>query len=229
MKVEELMQRDVVTVTPGTSLKVVAGLLLELRISGLPVVDADGEVLGVISEGDIVAKEQGTALASPHRLRWLFRGDERGGDRRDARDAGDAMSAPAITVDPLRSIADAARLMTEHGVKRLPVVSQGKLVGIVTRSDLVRAFTRTDAEIELEIRDDVLLGSLWIDPTRVRLTVTNGEVTLDGRLETRTQAEILAAYVARVPGVVSVDDSLLTWAVDDLSRRSADPAAFWPA
>jgi CBS domain-containing protein len=229
MKVEQLMQRDVVTVSPGTTLKAVARLLVERRISGLPVVDDSGEVLGVVSAGDIVAKEQGAGPMKAHRLRWLFRGDERAPAKRELRDAGDAMSTPAITVGPLRSVADAARLMTEHGIKRLPVVSGGKLIGIVTRSDLVRAFTRTDAELEQEIRDDVLLGSLWIDPTRVQLIVSNGEVKLEGRLETRTQAEILAAYVARVPGIVSVDDSLLSWAADDLARRPEDPTVYWPA
>ncbi len=229
MKVEQIMQRDVITVTPSTSLKTVARLLVDRGVSGCPVVDDAGVVIGVISECDIVVKEQGVTPTRAHRLSWLFRADKRGSARGGARVTGDVMSTPALTVDPRRSVADAARLLTEHGVKRLPVVSGGKLVGIVTRSDLVRAFTRSDPELLREIREDVLLGSLWIDPTRVLITVTNGEVTLEGRLETRTQAEILTSSAARVPGVVSVDDSRLAWVVDDLANRSPEPSLYWPA
>src|SRR5206468_3331938 len=110
--------------------------------------------------------------------------------------------------------------MVEKGINRLPVVSGGRLVGIITRADLVRAFHRPDEEIDREIRDDVLLNTLWIDPKRVSISVSNGEVSLTGEVETRTQAELVEAYVRRVPGVVDVH-SKLEWSVDDLARRAS--------
>ena len=113
--------------------------------------------------------------------------------------------------------------MTENGIKRLPVVdSHGTLIGIVTRADLVRAFARPDHEIEREIREDVILRSLWIEAPSVVVRVERGEVRLSGRLERRADAELLEQFVARVPGVVSVH-STLRWRWDDrkASREGA--------
>jgi CBS domain-containing protein len=217
--VEDVMRRDVVTVSPRAPLKDVARLLVEHGISGLPVVNAKLRVLGVVSEGDIVFKERGVAQPDGHAYNWLFGPDERAALKREARTAVEAMTTPAVTIEPQRSVAEAARLMVERSVNRLPVVSGGKLVGIVTRADLVRAFARSDEEIEREIRDDVLLHTLWIHPRYVRIAVADGEVVLDGQVDTRTDAELVAAYVARVPGVVAVDDSRLGWRHDDLARR----------
>src|SRR5689334_6599668 len=113
------MSRPVSRVAPETPLKEVARILSVERISGVPVVEHGG-VVGVVSEADIVRIEQGDPI-----------------EQVEPRTAGDAMSAPAVTIGPGRSAADAARLMTEKGVKRLPVVLRGELVGIVSRSDLV--------------------------------------------------------------------------------------------
>ena len=148
------------TVEPLTPLKEVARLLVERRVSGVPVVDDDGTVVGVVSEGDILVKErdrQSPASLLGHLLEW----DEGNRLRREARDAADAMTGPAVTIRPSRSVSEAASLMLDRSVNRLPVVDQhGKLVGIVTRADLVRAFARSDEEIEREIREDVIVRSL---------------------------------------------------------------------
>jgi CBS domain-containing protein len=220
MKVEDLMTGDVRTVSPDTSLKDVAEVLSGNRVSGLPVVDADGRVLGVVSEADILRKEQGRGGRRGGVLGWLLDHDEPD-PRLEARTAGEAMTSPALTIEPGRPAAEAARLMVEKQINRLPVVAEGRLVGIVTRADLVRAFHRPDEEVEREIRDDVLLSTLWIDPSRVSISVSNGEVSLSGKVETRTQAELVEAYVRRVPGVVDVH-SELTWTVDDLARRTGE-------
>jgi CBS domain-containing protein len=218
MRVEHLMTKDVVTVAPDAPLKQVAAILSDCGISGLPVCDPDGRVVGVVSEADILRKEQGIAPSRGSVLDWLLGGDGDALEKAAARTAGEAMTSPAITIGAGRPVAEAARLMIERGVNRLPVVAHGELVGIVTRADLVRAFRRSDEEIEHEILEDVFLHTLWIEPARLTAVVQDGEVTLTGTLATRTEAELAAAYVRRVPGVVDVRDDL-RWRIDDASRR----------
>ena len=186
MKIADVMTREVVTVSPGASLKEAARLLVENRISGLPVVDTDGDVLGVLSETDIVAAEAGGS----HTL------------------VGQAMTTPAVTIDAGRLVDAAAKLMIADTVNRLPVLEEGKLVGIVARADLVRAFLRTDAEIAEEIRNDVDVRRFWLDPHSVRVEVENGEVTLSGAVNRQLDIDLLCGYVRRVPGVVSVRTEL---------------------
>jgi CBS domain-containing protein len=207
--VEQLMTAPVITVRPNMSLKEVAVLLVEHRISGVPVVE-DGAVVGVVSEGDIVAKEQGVATPAPDGLlAWLFGGDdEEITAKLAARTAAEAMSSPAVTIEPWRNAAAAAALMTDRGVNRLPVVDQGLLVGIVTRADLVRAFARADWEIERDIRDEVILRGFWMSPEGVRVQVLDGEVTLAGEVENDLVAELLPHEAQRVPGVISVSSEL---------------------
>ena len=199
MRVRDLMRSDVRTTSPDASLKDVARTLVENRISGMPVCDADGKVVGVISEGDILFKERGRPEQRPAPLGTDLK-------KATARVAGDAMTAPAITIRPSSSATEAARLMIEEGVNRLPVVMQdGRVVGIVTRADLVRAFTRPDAAIATEIQQDILERVLWAEPSTVQITVREGEVEVAGELETSTDVEIFEQLVRKVPGVVSVD------------------------
>ena len=128
------------------------------------------------------------------------------------------MTAPAITIAQWESVAEAARIMCERHVNRLPVVKDGLLVGIVTRADLVRAFTRTDAEIERELKEDVLERIMWIDPGKVEISVQDGRAALSGRLQIRRDVELLNRLVARAPGVVGVE-STVGWDVDDTTRK----------
>jgi len=214
MKIKQLMTPEPIAIGAETPLRDVAAILSERRISGLPVIGERLEVLGVVSEADIVAKEQGP---EPERRRlsgWL-RADRTRARKLAARTAGEAMSAPAITIEANRSVAEAAQLLASHGIKRLPVVDEeGTLVGIVTRADLVRAFARSDAEIEHELREDVVLRALWIDDPRLDIRVERGEVRLAGKLQNRSDAELLQRFATRVPGVVSVH-STLRWDWDD--------------
>jgi CBS domain-containing protein len=199
MKIENLMTSDVITVSPDASLKDVAGLLAQYRISGLPVVDESGAVVGVISEADILSKEIGK--------------------KQDALTVKDAMTAPARTIGPQRTAADAAKRMLDEKVNRFPVVDgDGVLLGIVTRADLVRAFVRSDEAIADEIREDVVLKTLWIAPEALDIAVHDGAVRIGGRVESKTDAELIEAFARRVPGTVSVE-SHLTWLEENGRRR----------
>jgi CBS domain-containing protein len=220
MKVKELMTRDVRTVAPHTPLKQVAAILAQHRISGLPVCDADGRVVGVVSEADILYKQQARRERSGP-LAWLADGGaQEAAAKRAAYTAGETMSEPPVTIGPDRSVAEAARLMIERKVNRLPVVKGDELVGIVTRSDVVRAFTRSDAEIAEEINEQVLRRVLWIDPGTVNVHVTQGLVTLAGVVEGRSDVQLLKTLVERVPGVVDVH-SEVAYEVDDAGRAFA--------
>jgi CBS domain-containing protein len=214
MKIRDVMTKEVLSVAPETPLKEVARLLVEKRVSGLPVVSA-GKVLGVISEGDLLFKERGPA-GKPSVLHWLF--DPHGADAQlklEATTASDAMTSPGVTIESRRPIPVAAALMLEKGVNRLPVVDGDKLVGIVTRADLVRAFARDDAEITEEIKEEIFRRGMWLDaPDEIAVSIAEGEVRLDGQVERRTEAEVAEALVGQVTGVVSVD-SRLTWREDD--------------
>jgi CBS domain-containing protein len=221
MRVRELMTKNVLSIGPEAPIKDVARILVENRISGLPVCDIEGHVLGVISEGDILYKEYDPAEGRRGRpLAWVATdmGTYSRAMKSRAMEARSAMTAPAITVPPYESISAAARIMAERGVNRLPVVKDEKLVGIITRADLVRAFTRTDDQVEREIKEDILERTLWIDRNVVSVAVKKGVVTLDGVLEKRADAELLARLVARVPGVSSVE-STVRWVVDDTTRK----------
>ncbi|MGH3013428.1 MAG: CBS domain-containing protein [Gaiellaceae bacterium] len=219
MKLADAMTRNVVTVSPQTPLKEAAELLAQHRISGLPVVD-EGTVVGVLSEADIVVRSTGSRESRSLIREFLSTRDPQ--PETAAASAGEAMSSPAITITPERPVAEAARVMVERGVNRLPVVDGSQLVGIVTRADLVRAFVRPDDELEREIREDVAEGALWIDPSQLEIGVAGGAVTLAGEVERRADADLLERFAAAVPGVVSVR-SELEWRLDEPKLSPGDP------
>ena len=213
MRVGDVMTREVVTVPPGASLKEAARLLVEHRISGLPVVDNENRVLGVVSEADVLPKEADALLPSP--LAWLVGFDvEVDRSKLEARLVGEAMTSPPVTIEAHQPMSLAAKRMIEGRMNRLPVVREGRLVGIVTRADLVRAFIRSDAEIASEIRSDVLVGRMRLDEHCVQVQVEDGEVTLAGELDNRADAQLVEALVRRVPGVVGVYSKLARSAHD---------------
>lgn len=217
MKVEAMMRRTVVTVRPDTPLRDVARILVEHGISGVPVVDRSGGVVGVVSEADFVLKEQGLPERRRGPLFRLFTGSEE--DRATllkvhATTAGEAMTSPAIAIEPSTSLRDAARLMTERRVNRLPVIQDGRLIGIVTRSDVVRAFTLTDQELRALIVEDVLHRAMGLEPEAVEVAVANGYARVTGTVEKRSDAPILERLVAEVPGVMGCEVTV-DWRLDD--------------
>lgn len=202
MRVANVMTTQVLTVKPDTTLKEVAELLGSRGISGAPVVDDAGLVLGVVSEADILAKER-----RPRRQTRVDRllGHTHVDQKAAARTAGEAMTAPAVTIGADRRVDAAAALMLDRSVNRLPVIDrEGLLVGIVTRADLVRAFVHSDEQVEREIREEVLLHELWLDPEDFELSVQKGEVTITGHAGTEAERELLVRRISLVPGVVSV-------------------------
>jgi CBS domain-containing protein len=218
--VAQVMTRNVITVGPGTPLRDVARLMTDHGISGVPVVE-HGHVLGIVSEGDIVAKERGPVVSHGRLARWFTRAPKHADiERFEARTAADAMTSPAITIESWHTTADAAALMLERRVHRLPVLKEGRLVGIVSRADLVSAFARSDEEIAIDIREDVLLHSFWITPGAVQVSVRNGEVSLSGTVDSELLAQLVPETVQMVPGVVRVKPKLTVQAPD------ATPAYF---
>jgi CBS domain-containing protein len=220
MNVRDVMTRDVVTVTRETPLIEVARLLGERRISGIPVM-ADGVCVGVVSEADLLAKQL-SRTGSHTALDWIFgvRPDPEEARRRAARTAAEAMSAPPLTISPQRPLRDAAALMVDRGVNRLPVIDDGRLVGIVTRADLVRAYLHLDEEIGDSIREKVLRTTMWLEPADFTVDVSEGRVRISGRVDRRSTAQIVQRLIGLVDGVVHVDGSI-SWELDD--TRLAEP------
>jgi CBS domain-containing protein len=220
MEVRELMTRDVMTFTPESSLRDAAAVLVARGITGAPVCDVAGRVIGVLSESDIVAKEQGADTEGVSLFH--LRRDRSGRTKQAARTVKEAMTSPPITVRPTTTVAAAAKTMMQHGVNRLPVVDGDRLAGIVTRADLVRAFTRPDDAIRDELFD-MIQRQLWIPRHDVTIEVHEGDVSISGEVENRSVAELVSAFASRVPGVVDVH-STLVWRDDDLRRRLRLPA-----
>ena len=213
-RVRDVMTREVVTVANQASFKEIAATMAEHRVSAVPVLDADGRVAGIVSEADLLLK--GEFPDGPPGRR-LFQGHRQRVER--AKAAGDTaaelMTAPAVTVDPDASVTEATRLLHRHGIKRLPVVDPaGPLLGIVSRADLLRVFLRSDSQIAQEIRQNVLVRAMWVDPDAVTVQVRDGVVTLTGELERRSLIPITVSLVHGLDGVVDVVDRL-TFELDD--------------
>ena len=185
------MTTRVVTVRPGASYREMATILRAHRVSGLPVVDAEGIVVGVVSETDLLTRKATT-----------------GGT------AADLMTCPAVTTSPEELVSHVARLMSRRKLRRVLVVdSQGHLVGIVCRSDVLSVFSRPDEDIRREVAQDVILDGFFTDPDRLTVTVKDGIVTLAGAPGSVVLGLSIVDQVRHVEGVVAVRDRF-TYPVD---------------
>jgi CBS domain-containing protein len=214
MKVRDIMTTDPVKVTADTRLKEAARLMVRHRVSGLPVVDEGGKLIGIVSEGDFIRREAGRDR--PHGVSLL---DAVFGEGElqpvGAETVAEVMTRSVVTITPEATVGEAARVMGRRSVKRLPVVDlEGELVGIVSRADIVGAFTKPDDVIEDEVREDLIRRLLFLDPEMVEVSVSDGVVTLEGELENRTEAHLLEELSRRIAGVVRVE-SRLRYKVDD--------------
>ncbi|MBC9715332.1 CBS domain-containing protein [Streptomyces sp. TRM66268-LWL] len=220
-KVGSVMTSDVVQARYGTPFKEIARLLNGHRISGLPVVDTEDRVIGVISETDLMARQAADPHVASGGRHWPLpaKAARRRRAKAVARTAGQLMSRPAITVHAEDTVAEAARTMAAHRVERLPVVDEEeRLVGIVTRRDLLQMFLRSDEDIRQEVADEVLVRTLWLSPRSVDVFVRDGVVTLHGQLERRSETELAVRMARLVDGVVAVTDEL-TFRFDDAHLR----------
>ncbi|WP_285571879.1 CBS domain-containing protein [Actinoallomurus iriomotensis] len=195
------MTKSVVSAYPDAPFHEIVHVMIERGITALPVIDEEYRVLGFVSESDLLAKE--AVEARPRRLGLRRR---RGGR---ATKAADLMTTPAVSVRPETTIVRAAQLLDRRGIKRLPVVDdQGRLVGIVSRRDLLHVFARTDEEIREEVLQQVFARLLLADPAAVSVRVRNGVVTLSGTLPQENLISIAVRLTAAVDGVVGVIDEM---------------------
>lgn len=219
MKAADIMVKEVVTVGPEALVKEIAALMLERRISGLPVVDGGGRILGVVSEGDLIRRpEIETDRVKLGWLRLLLSDEARARDfvKHHGRTAREVMTQPAITVAADAPLAEIVRLMERHRVKRLPVVERGKLAGVVTRTDLLRALVARQAAPPVEAKDEELRQRIdamlrdedWASSATVHVQVESGVAQLWGTVESKEQREALLVAVRGVPGVKDVQPHL---------------------
>ena len=203
--VKDVMTTRVIWVKKDATFREMAAALREHRVSAFPVVDDDRKVIGVVSEADMLNKE--ALIDEP----GVFGGILHRRDQVKARGvtAGDLMTTAVVAVRPDNTVEHAAKLMYDRGVKRLPVTDEsGRLVGIISRADVLSVFDRTDAAISHEITHDVLLGEFLVDPALFQVTVMDGIVTLAGQPETNETGHEIVRRVRHVPGVVAVRDRL---------------------
>lgn len=211
--VRDVMTRDVVTLPQDASWKDAVRVVIERRVHTVPVVDEGGHVRGVVSEGDLLLKEELLARPSPASAWWQRRRDR---SRARATRVADVMTRSVVTASPDTPLAEAARLVHRHRVGRLPVVDvTGRLVGIVARSDLLRLYLRDDAEIVADARavlDDVRCPELAV-------RVTDGVIALSGVADRRSETAEVVARLHTITGAVGVEDRS-SCRVDDVDVAS---------
>jgi len=229
MNAADLMTSFVVTVRPDATIEYAAQLMLQYRISGLPVTDGDGAVLGIITESDLLRRAE-TGTEKRH-ARWvsLLIGPGRLAQEyvhTHGRKVGDVMTERVLTITPQTPLSDLVALMETKHVKRLPVVDQGRLVGIVSRADVMAALLGlfsepVDARADAEIREQILAEvdrQPWGPREGLDVLVTNGIVVLKGTITDERERAALRVAAENVPGVRAVHDRLV-W-VDTVYRAS---------
>lgn len=221
MEVREIMTSPALTISSGANLREAIRFMLNRHVSGLPVVDAQGTLVGVISEGDLLRRaEIGT---EKHRPKWLelLLGPGRGASdyvHSHSRRLEDIMTRDPVTVDESASLEEVVSLMEKRGIKRVPVMREGKLAGIVTRADLLRAFMQASAQANAtapgdeDIRRDVITAieaEKWTAPGSIRVEVRDGHVTLSGTIFDERERDAIRVCAENRPGVKSVTDNLI--------------------
>lgn len=220
MKASDVMVSPVITVSPDTAVSETARILLERGISAVPVVDDRGQLVGIVSEGDLIRRSE---AGTEHRRSWWlesFVGDEMLAAeyaKAHARKVADIMSSRVITAKPDTPLHEIAALLERNSIKRVPIVEDGQLVGIVSRANLVQAVAtaRSASEVSLsdtEIRERLvnhLKQQKWVHPSLLNVTVKDGIVDLWGVTRSDTETRALRVAAESIPGVRAVNDNML--------------------
>ncbi len=220
MKAQDIMTRDVTTVRPDTSVRDIAALMVEKHISGVPVLTDNGKIIGMVSQSDLLHRAE---VGTERKHKWWFRAfaDSNAMAREYAKAHGlkahDIMSRYVVSVRDDAELRDVADILDNHRIKRVPVVQEGRLVGIITRGDLVRALSQVqisktvkkidNAALHKTLHDRIRVQS-WIDPSYISITVNDGVVELWGFVETVDQRNALRVLVEETDGVSRVDDKI---------------------
>jgi len=217
MRVVDVMTTDVVAAQPEWSLKQAARVMIDAGVSGLPVIADNGEIIGIITEADFIETEAGRMIGRQRLFDTVF-GEKQ---TRTPSTVEAAMTRSPITVDRNTTIAEAARLMIDRKVKRLPIVDpNGHLEGIVSRGDILVAFARDDEAIADAVERGVIRRILMLESRDVSVHVTEGVVMLSGQVPNRSDAKLLEELVGRIEGVIRCDSDLV-WSFDDISAGPA--------
>jgi CBS-domain-containing membrane protein len=220
MKARDIMTRDVATARPETSVRDIAALMMEKRISGMPVVGDDGMIVGIVSESDLLHRAE---VGTERKHKWWFRvfadSDEvaREYAKAHGRAARDVMSRYVISVRDDAELRDVADILDKQSIKRVPVLRDGRLVGIISRADLVRALTQAQASKAAPTVDNAVLhetlrnrikSQSWLNDSYINVAVSDGVVELWGFVVSADQHRALRALVEETEGVRRVEDKL---------------------
>jgi CBS domain-containing protein len=224
VRARDIMSSPVVTAGPETPVRRIVELMLRSRVSGLPIVDDDRRVLGVVTEADLLEKEDQPAPMPPL-LSWHGRSLrlERMLSRyRKATGtvARDVMTENIITAAEDTEVHELAHLMLRHNINRVLILRDGQLSGIVTRADVLKVFLRSDESILQTIRE-TLARELYIDPAPLTLASADGIVTVTGTVDRHSDWALVTKWIRSVDGVVAVRADELTYRIDDLALGRA--------
>jgi CBS domain-containing protein len=215
----EIMSSPVITASPETTFRELVATMLQHSISGLPVVDDKGRLLGMVTEADLLLKEE-EPQPQPALIPWhgsslrLERIVDRS-RKATGMTAGELMTENVVTAQEDTTAHQLARLMRAHNINRVPIVRNKTLVGIVTRADVLKLFTRGDDVLLAGIRG-MLAHDLWIDPKVLTITCRNGVVVLSGEVDRRTDRDLIVRWIKTMDGVVGVNADQLEFRYDDL-------------
>ena len=218
MQAKDIMTVNVISVSETTPVHEIVRLMLKHHISAVPVIDDARNVVGIVSEGDLLVAE--TTSAGRRRPWWLdtFLGEGVDYEKAHGRTASEIMTSKVVTVDEDTPVHQIAELLERNHIKRVPVLSGGRLAGIVSRANLLHGLANTivdhhepSAAKDRELRQQLmktLLQSDQLDPVLVNVTVNDGNVRLWGMVESRDQAVAAESAARKLPGVKSIENNL---------------------
>jgi CBS domain-containing protein len=222
MNASDIMVSDVITVKSSGTVQEVAELLLANRISAVPVMDDSGKLVGMVSEGDLLRRgDADTGHDRPRWLRLLMGREMLAAEfvKENSRKVAEVMTRAVVSAEPDTSVADVATLLERHRIKRVPIVRNGKIVGIVSRANLIQALAASRGKAlppqpvgDIELREKIvsqLKGEPWAKPGLVNVTVNDGTVDLWGIVDSSVEKQALRVAVEVTPGVKAVNDNII--------------------